>query len=154
MLARRAKENLVSWPQVEVQARSGTSSALPSADIIYVNAGATHPCKAWIDALRPGGKLLFPLQFETGFSGILLVKKPTASANWTSRFIRRERFWEASFVIRANFIHCQDLPSCSNRSPEFVAAFEGESWTEVKRLYFNDLPDKKCWFKGDGWWLR
>jgi protein-L-isoaspartate(D-aspartate) O-methyltransferase len=60
VLAGRAKENLAPWPQVEVQASSGISSALPAADIIYVNAGATHPCKTWIDALRPGGKLLFP----------------------------------------------------------------------------------------------
>ncbi|HTJ90338.1 MAG TPA: rRNA adenine N-6-methyltransferase family protein [Acidocella sp.] len=153
VLAGRAKENLSAWPQVAVQARSGTSGRLPAADIIYVNAGATHPCKAWIDALRPGGRLLFPFQFAAGFSGILLVKKPADRATWTSRLIRRDDHWEARFIIRANFIHCQDLPPSTDRMREFMTAFEGDSWTTVRRLYFNDKPDKTCWFKGDGWWL-
>jgi hypothetical protein len=94
------------------------------------------------------------LQFAAGFSGILLVKKPASGANWASRFIRREEFWEARFVIRANFIHCEDLPPSPDRSREFMTAFEDDSWTEVRRLYFDDKPDKKSWFKGDGWWLR
>ena len=34
-----------------------------------------------------------------------------------------------------------------------MGAFEGDSWTEVRRLYLDDKPDKKCWFKGDVWWL-
>ena len=153
VLAGRAKEHLAPWPQVDVQARSGTSSNLPAADIIYINAGATHPCKAWTDALRPGGKLLFPFQFAAGFSGILFIQKPTDRANWTSQLIRRPEHWEARFIIRANFIHGQDLPPSTDRSREFMRAFEGDSWTKVRRLYFDDKPDKKCWFRGDGWWL-
>jgi protein-L-isoaspartate(D-aspartate) O-methyltransferase len=145
VLAGSARANLAPWPQVDVQARSGTSGSLPAADIIYVNAGATHPCKAWVDALRPGGKLLFPFQFTAGFSGLLLIEKP---AN-----CERAEHWEARFIIRANFIHCQDLPPSTDRSREFIRAFEDDSWTKVKRLYFDEQPDQKCWFKGDGWWL-
>ena len=150
--AGRAKENLAPWSNVKVQTRSGTSGSLPEADIIYVNAGATHPCKAWVDALRPGGRLLFPFQFSEGFSGILFIQKPSRTG-WTSWLTGPSKHWEARFIIRANFIHCQDLPPSTDRSREFMRAFEGDGWTEVRRLYFVDEPDQKCWFKGDGWWL-
>ena len=151
--AASAKENLAPWKQVEVQARSGTSGPLPEADIVYVNAGAASPCQPWLEALRPGGKLLFPLQFASGFSAILLVKKPVDGANFKTRFFRRVEAWEARFVIRANFIHCQDLPATTDRSPELLAAFEDDSWTKVRHIYFDNKPDKSCWFRGDGWWL-
>ena len=35
--------------------------ALPPCDVIYVSAAATAPLDNWLDALRPGGRLLFPL---------------------------------------------------------------------------------------------
>ena len=38
-----------------------SSLALDSADVIYVNAGATRPAKAWLDALAPGGRMILPL---------------------------------------------------------------------------------------------
>lgn len=153
LLAGRARDNLASWTQVRVHAGSGISSALPACNIIYVCAGATHPCAAWLKALRPGGKLLFPLQFETGFSGLLLIEKPAAGAEPTDQSLVREKIWDARFVIRAGYIHCEDLPPSADRRQEFVAAFEGESWTGVKRIVFNDEPDETCWFHGDGWWL-
>jgi protein-L-isoaspartate(D-aspartate) O-methyltransferase len=35
-------------------------------DVIFVNAGITHPREVWLDRLRPGGRLLLPLTFATG----------------------------------------------------------------------------------------
>ena len=151
--AASAKENLALWPQVEVKAGSGTSGTLPEADIIYVNAGAASPCQPWLDALRPGGKLLFPLQFGSGFSALLLVKKPADEPGWKTRLFRKAEAWEARFLLQANFIHCEDLPATKDRSLELRAGFEDDSWTKVRHLYFNTEPDKKCWFNGDGWWL-
>ncbi len=119
VLAGRAKKNLAPWPQVGVQARSGTSSSLPAADIIYVNAGATHPCKAWIEALRPGGKLLFPFQFAAGFSGILFIEKPTDRANWIRQLIRRPEPWEArlsSELISFTAKICHRQPTAAGSS--------------------------------------
>jgi protein-L-isoaspartate(D-aspartate) O-methyltransferase len=59
-LAERAARNLAELPQVTVHARSGSEGGLPSCDALYVNAGATDPVDSWLDALRPGGRLLFP----------------------------------------------------------------------------------------------
>jgi protein-L-isoaspartate(D-aspartate) O-methyltransferase len=60
-IAARAAANLAGYPQVEVRARSGVGE-LPQADAIYVSAAASHPVRVWLDALKPAGRLVFPLQ--------------------------------------------------------------------------------------------
>ena len=69
-IAARAAANLSPYPQVEVRARSGVED-LPQADAIYVSAAASHPVRAWLDALKPSGRLVFPLQ-AAGSSGAML----------------------------------------------------------------------------------
>ena len=60
-LAARASENLSEQRQVEVRMQSGVAPDLPQADLIYVCAGAAQPSRMWLDVLRCGGRLLFPL---------------------------------------------------------------------------------------------
>lgn len=60
-LASRAQRNLADLPHVTLKMQSGISDGLPFADAIYVNAGITQPESKWLAALRPGGRLLFPL---------------------------------------------------------------------------------------------
>ncbi len=90
-LAERAVRNLAGLPSVEVRARSGLVEGLPEADAVYVSAGITQPSRAWLDALRPGGRLLFPLQAERSLGGMLLAEKPrTGGASaWPARFVSR-----------------------------------------------------------------
>jgi protein-L-isoaspartate(D-aspartate) O-methyltransferase len=77
-LAARAVETLRGTPQVQVVATTGAADALPEADAIYVCAGLAQPHPTWLDALRPGGRLIFPLQPEGGYGGMLMVTKPVA----------------------------------------------------------------------------
>jgi protein-L-isoaspartate(D-aspartate) O-methyltransferase len=60
-LAAAARGNLGRWPWVTVT--GGDSTTVPAAafDAILVNAGATHPLDAWLDALDEGGRLVVPL---------------------------------------------------------------------------------------------
>ncbi len=74
-LAAEAVNNLASWPSVAVHAESAAGRPLPEADGIYVSAGATHPDPFWLDALREGGRLLFPLTGEDSWGGMLLVTR-------------------------------------------------------------------------------
>jgi protein-L-isoaspartate(D-aspartate) O-methyltransferase len=60
-LAHRAAHNLASFSQLNLECRSGSNGPVPRCNFIYVNAGATHPADAWLDALNPRGRLLFPL---------------------------------------------------------------------------------------------
>jgi protein-L-isoaspartate(D-aspartate) O-methyltransferase len=144
-LAAQARRNLVAWPWVEVQPCSGTTSDLPGADVIYVNAGLNFPSPVWLEALRPDGRLLFPLQpaeREHRFGGMLLLRK---SAD--------PEVWPARFVCRAGFIPCEDVPHDNQAGQALRAAFNRGDWQNVKCFHLGSDPDENCWFKGEGWWL-
>ena len=142
VLASRASRNLAPWPQVTLHARSGTADGLPEADAIYVNAGITQPGQAWLDALRPGGRLLFPLQPEGGFGGMLLVHKPRDGGP----------AWPARFVSRAAFIACQARQDDAT-GRGLAAAFARGGWEDVQAMRLDGKPDATCWFNGPDWWL-
>jgi protein-L-isoaspartate(D-aspartate) O-methyltransferase len=88
----RAKENLNGLPQVDVQARSGVVGDLPKADAIYVCAASSRPSLAWLDALRPGARLLFPLAPEGEMGGMLLLNRPDHGAIWPAKFVSGAQF--------------------------------------------------------------
>jgi hypothetical protein len=86
-----------SWTNVSVIHQSGSEGTLPLSDVIYVSAGATHPLDSWLDALRPSGRLLFPLKptegadGAPGVGGMLLIKR-VGHAGYNARFICRAAF--------------------------------------------------------------
>ncbi len=51
-LAARASQNLRPFPQVTVHPESAVGIELPKADVVYVNAGASHVPPNWLDALN------------------------------------------------------------------------------------------------------
>lgn len=141
-LAERAARNLRPWPHAVVEARSGAVDGLPEADAIYVNAGLTQPVWPWLEALRLGGRLLFPLQPERGWGGMLLMRKPVEGG----------LAWPARFVCRAAFIACQARQDDAiGRS--LAAAFAGGGFETVRSLRLDNAPNDTCWFTGGDWWL-
>jgi protein-L-isoaspartate(D-aspartate) O-methyltransferase len=72
-LADRAKECLASFDAVTIHAASGVAATLPAADVIYVSASATAPDVAWLRALKPGGRLIFPWQPGREGGGVALL---------------------------------------------------------------------------------
>ncbi len=60
-LASRARSNLRGFPNVDVIAGDATIYDPGLADAILINAGATHPMRLWLDALKEGGRLVFHL---------------------------------------------------------------------------------------------
>jgi protein-L-isoaspartate(D-aspartate) O-methyltransferase len=142
VLAERARRNVIPWPQVKVEARSGTVEGLPKADAIYVNAGITQPSWTWLEALHPGGRLLFPLQQEKGWGGMLLVQSPAQGG----------LAWPARFISRAAFIACQARQD-ADIGRGLTAAFGSGDFENVKSIRFDCKPDDTCWFNGGDWWL-
>jgi protein-L-isoaspartate(D-aspartate) O-methyltransferase len=140
-LAARAAANLKGTAGVELHARSGIGDGLPAADAIYVNAALTAPSWTWLDALRPGGRLLFPLQAGRSLGGMLLVTKPAAGG----------RTWPARFVSRAAFILC-DAPMARG-DEALAAAFAGGGWERVRSFQLDDQVEEGTWYRGDGWSL-
>jgi protein-L-isoaspartate(D-aspartate) O-methyltransferase len=89
-LATRARENLAHYDFVQVVQANGSDYDPPPSDAIFINAGATYPRPAWLDSLRPGGRLLLPLTIGAdseahGIGFILRVKREGES--FTARFL-------------------------------------------------------------------
>ncbi len=138
-LAARAATNLASWPTVTVHQESATGRPLPEADAIYVSAGATHPDPFWLDALRAGGRLLFPLTGDDMWGGMLLVTR--AGPEFAARF-----------VSQCGFIDCAGL-----RDPvtavRLTQVFHAGGKEHVRSLTRRPSPGATTWFAGDGWYL-
>lgn len=138
-IAARAAANLSDRANVQVHARSGADGPLPRCDGIYVNAGATAPMAAWLDALNDGGRLLFPLTPHEGPGGMLLVRREG------QRFAARIISW-------AMFIPCIGARDAA-QSQRLAQAFQRKDIGQVKSLRRGGPPDASCWVDGDGWWL-
>lgn len=139
-LARKASANLQALPNVKVLNRSGCEGSLEQADVIYVNAGATHPLDTWLNALRPNGRLLFPLTPDEGLGGMLLVTRSD------------ERRFAARIVCPAAFIPCQGARDADMAQKLKSAFAEGHIW-RARSLHRGTVPDEACCCAGRGWWL-
>jgi protein-L-isoaspartate(D-aspartate) O-methyltransferase len=80
-LAGRARENLASYEGVSVVHGDATSLELPSADLIYVNAGVVAPPTSWLEALRPGGRIIVPWQATERIGLAVLITRTDAGYN-------------------------------------------------------------------------
>ena len=139
-LADRARDNLKHLPNVTVLSDSATEANLPNADVIYVNAGATHPLASWLDALNVGGRLIFPLTPNDALGCMLLVTRATAAG------------YAASVVARVAFIPCAGARD-DFTSKALAAALETQSIKTVQSLHRGTNPDSTAWCIGTDWWL-
>lgn len=143
-IASGATTNLARLSNATVYARSGTEAPLSACDVCYVNAGATTPLNTWLDALRLGGRLLFPLtdglNGAPGAGGMLLVTR-----------VANEKF-DARFVMPVMFIPCVGARD-EETAKRLAVAFKRGDMGNVRSLRRSDLPDDTCWCAGYGWWL-
>jgi protein-L-isoaspartate(D-aspartate) O-methyltransferase len=145
-LARDAARNLADFSNVAAYHRSGAEGLLPECDAIYVNAGATAPLDVWLGALRPNGRLLFPLTPADGpggmpgAGGMLLITRSS-----TDRF-------DARFVCPAMFVPCTGARD-EDTAAKLAKAFARGDSRNVRSLRRNTPPDETCWCAGKDWWL-
>jgi protein-L-isoaspartate(D-aspartate) O-methyltransferase len=139
-LADRARKNLRHLPNVKVVNSSASEVALPSADVIYVSAGATHPVPSWLDALNVGGRLIFPLTANDGLGVMLMITRRSAED------------YATSVVMPVAFVPCIGARDDST-SRAITAALQTRSIMSVKSLRRGATPDSTACFVGNGWWL-
>lgn len=139
-LAARARHNLRQLANVSVITASATAGALPTADLIYVNAGATHPPAFWLDALKVGGRLIFPLTPDEGYGAMLLVTRRATSS------------YAASFLMRVAFVPCVGARD-ETAAQSLTRAFAAMPLPALKSLRRDNQPDDSAWCVGAGWWL-
>jgi protein-L-isoaspartate(D-aspartate) O-methyltransferase len=139
-LADRARANLSHLPMVSILTGSACDDALPMADVIYVNAGATHPLASWLDALNPGGRLVFPLTPNEGYGVMLLITRTG------------ERQYGAAILMPVSFIPC--IGARDDLASQAVAtAMQTRSILKVRSLRRDLPPDSTACCIGRDWWL-
>jgi protein-L-isoaspartate(D-aspartate) O-methyltransferase len=135
----RGKSALAAWPQVEVRHVDGSKEEFEPADVMVASAGATHPLRSWLNALRPGGRLLFPLTMANASGVMLLVTRVGADEFSVLRM---------STVLIYEFSGARD----DETSKGLKRAFERGPVSEVRSLRTNrHVEDDTCWLHGDGW---
>jgi protein-L-isoaspartate(D-aspartate) O-methyltransferase len=142
MLAGRARAALAAWPQVDMVEADGAAFEAAPRDVVVVSAGATHPLPGWLAALRPGGRLVFPL--TAGHRGGFMLRVVRAGD---------EDRLAATLLCRAGFI-----PFAGARDPgadaRLTAAIERGHHDLVRSLRLDrHVPDGACWLHGDGYCL-
>jgi protein-L-isoaspartate(D-aspartate) O-methyltransferase len=92
-LAAEARRNLAAYPWVDVRHGDGSETFGTAYDAILVNAGVTHPQQAWLDAMAPGGRLLFPITATMPQMGpigkgvIVLITKGADTGSFEARAV-------------------------------------------------------------------
>jgi len=141
-LAQKAQAALADWPQVRVIHADGAGTSFEPVEAIVASAGATHPLPSWLDALRPGGRLLFPMTtLRDGPGAMLLVKR------------RTENGLAACFLCQAGFIDFQGArdPALSRRLAAALARDRGAAVKSLRRDPHR--MDETCWLHAEGWCL-
>ena len=165
-LAERAARNLSDETNVTVHTRNASQGTLPSADVIYISAGASMPLDTWLDALRPGGRLLFPLTpadgpgTAPGVGAMLLVTRPqmptpastARDASATDPASSIAEIFSARFLSPAIFIPCVGARDEATGA-KLAEAFKRGDARNVRSLRRRTPPDGTAWCAGDGWWL-
>jgi protein-L-isoaspartate(D-aspartate) O-methyltransferase len=89
-LAARARAALQPWGMVDVETGDASAPQGPF-DVIFVNAGCTHPRPEWLAALAPGGRLVIPLTMHLpgmrhGVGAMLRVDRGE-DGRWPARIV-------------------------------------------------------------------
>jgi protein-L-isoaspartate(D-aspartate) O-methyltransferase len=152
-LAAKAKTNFADWPNVAIVEGDGAVVDFDTADVIYVNAGATRPADTWLDRLNDGGRLILPLTTDKAFGD--LSRTPGEMVQQGAVF-RIARHGDAFDVKRISAVAIFPCAGSRDEASERVlaAAFAKGRLNEVTRLYrHTDIADDDCWLRGEGWCL-
>ena len=149
-LATRAASNFGTVPNVNVIPGDGALVAFATADVIYVNAGATRPAESWLDRLNDRGRLILPLTTDGGFCG---VDPNFQRRGAVFRIERRGPDFLARRVSGVAIFPCEGARDAKSERA-LAAALSAGGWDKVTRLYRrDDLPEEQCWLRAPGWCL-
>jgi protein-L-isoaspartate(D-aspartate) O-methyltransferase len=160
-LASHARDNLARFSNVEVIRGDGAKIPIEPADVIYVNAGASRPADSWLDALKPGGRMILPLTVNfmteqghlmTDGAIFLITRHPDDPGRFAARCMSGTRIYPCAGM----------RDEASDRA--LAAAFEKDGFrkngseksglSRITRLYrTDDIAEQRCWMRAPGWCL-
>jgi len=153
VLAEAARANLKGWPNVTVVEGDGAQWPREDVDAVYVNFSVERPAEAWIDCLKPEGRLIFPLGLPRS--------KPSPRGGTHAlhgaglRVTRHADGLAVQWLNRAFFVWAEgELSKPGPEREALQAAFEGGGIEFVRSLIWQQAaPPGRCWFTGSGWAL-
>src|SRR5471030_2102285 len=127
-LAEKALKNLQAFEGITVTRGDATTLPLPASDLIYVNAGVMAPPCAWLQALRPQGRLIFPW-------------RPSDEVGLTLLITRTDAGFEAKPLMNSWFIPCVGGASTVDA---FVTPPDAHAARSVRSAWLTSerVPDK------------
>jgi protein-L-isoaspartate(D-aspartate) O-methyltransferase len=140
-LAARARIALEPWPQVTVIHADGARGPFNPANVIVLSAGATHPLPAWLAALKPEGKLLFPLTPTRGPGAMAYITRAGPD------------IFAATLCGSVFFIGFEGARDVA-LDGELSMALKRDHGSSVRSLRCDaHETDASCWLHGSGWCL-
>ncbi len=130
--AAQAGKALAAWPQVAVRCANGATDPLEPCDVLIAGAGVTHPPSPWLEALKVGGRMVFPLMGTIGEG----EHYGTAAA-----VLYAHRLSASSFAVRplchASYLECvgardADLAELGEHSPCGPLGRLPRGWSPMK----------------------
>ncbi len=150
-LAERARKNLASRQNVDVVQANGCFWPEEKADVVYVNFAIPRPADPWIENLKPGGRMIFPLGIPNS------TRSHGRSLNAVAiTATRREAGFAASSVCAVSFVFAEGLtPEPRNDDiRNLYRSLRSGGWENVKSLVWKQPADSAdCWYVGSDWAL-
>jgi len=128
-LAAQARRNLARFENVSVVLGNAVSVPIPKSDVIYVNAGVVAPPGHWLDALRPGARMIFPW-------------RPTPQTALASLVTHTESGFEFKPLMPAWFIPC--LGASETSATDILPDTTGAWQTRSLHLKRDRAPDESA----------
>jgi protein-L-isoaspartate(D-aspartate) O-methyltransferase len=155
-LAARARASLAEYPNVTVLEGNGAALRCAAADVIYVNAGVTHPVDLWLDGLAEGGRLILPLTTDQNLPSVSPAAFDPLKAMRSGAFfriIRQGTGYGARWLLPTAIIPAEGVRNAASEAA-LAAAFEKGGWNTVTRLVRGEaVAERRCWLRGEGWGL-
>jgi protein-L-isoaspartate(D-aspartate) O-methyltransferase len=156
-LAELARRALSEFSNVTVIHGDGAHWPEREADVVYVNFGAGQPAKAWVEALAPNGRLIFPLVAAAPEPMPGSVRQGGKSGSGLAILItRREKIFAARALGSVNFVLAEgDLAISQAENDRLFATLQKRTARHIRRLFWREtITDAaRCWHVGSDWAL-
>lgn len=149
--AARARENLSDRRNVEVVHANGCDWPKEEVDIVYVNFAIPRPADPWIENLKLGGRLIFPL----GVPNTTRARGRTLNGV-AIMAMRLDEGYTASSVCPVSFVFAEGLTPEPGKEEirRLYRSLRCGGWEDVKSLVWKQPADgADCWYVGPDWAL-
>jgi protein-L-isoaspartate(D-aspartate) O-methyltransferase len=150
-LARRARDNLKAYHNIDVVWGNGLEWPKKTADAIYVNFAVHRPADPWIERLDVGGRLIFPL----GVPDVDGDGRSTGLASYAGFFLMT-RQWEgyaAECLGPVSFIWGEATSGTFESYSKLEAAFRKGGMHRIHALRWKTSRRAAEWYTQPDWGL-